>query len=94
MSQLLALGRQVFPVQRVRHRFDRYPFHNTQTIPLEADDLPRVVRHQADITHPEILQNLRPGPILPHVRAESQLHIRLDRVETLVLETVREIFVR
>src|SRR4051794_37898815 len=49
MPQLFPLCLQVFPVGPRRLHFQGHPVDYVDAVPFEADDLPRVVGHQANV---------------------------------------------
>src|SRR5690606_40741873 len=65
-----------------------------QAVALEADDLARVVRQQADRAQSEIEQNLRADAVVAQVRLETERLVRLHRVLPLVLQRIRADLVR
>src|SRR5262245_3656582 len=88
VPELLALRLEVLAVVGVRLDLDRLLRDGGETEPADAGDLPRVVREHADGREPEVGQDLRADPVLAGVRLEPELEVRLDRVETLLLELV------
>ena len=55
---------------------------------LDAGDLARVVREDADRREPELGEDLGADAVLPRVGREAELDVRLDRVEPVLLELV------
>src|SRR5262249_33171180 len=92
VTQFFLLGSQVADIIHVRGDFKGnagylYP------ITLQAFDLVRVVGEQPDFTDPEVSQNLRANSIVAQVIFETQLQIRLHRVQPRVLQRVSANFV-
>lgn len=57
-------------------------------MPVESDNLARVVGHEANFSHTKIIQDLRTHAVVSKVRAEAELFVSLDRVETFLLKFV------
>ena len=81
VPELIPLGRQVSPVLVVRRHLDRHLLGHLEAEGLQAGDLLRVVRQQADRRQPELGQDLVADPPLPLVGGEAEREIRIDRVE-------------
>src|SRR5690606_26297055 len=94
VPQLVALRRQVAAVEVRRHHLDRLPARDLEPVPLEADDLPWVVREEPDRREPQIQEDLRANPEVPEIRLEAERFVRLNRVLALILERVRADLVR
>src|ERR1051325_10389089 len=94
MSHLPLLGAEVFDVRRLRRDFDRHELDDCESVAFQPDDLPRIVREQADFLHAEIAQNLRADAVVSEVFLETELKVRLDGVQPLVLQRVRLYLVR
>src|SRR5438034_10418484 len=94
MRELLALRPQVPPVRGVRLHLEGDPFRDLDPVPLELGDLPRIVRHQADAADAEDPQHRRRELVWPRGGGEAEGLVRLDRVESVVLEVVRGDLVR
>ena len=59
-----------------------------QFITFETDDLARVVREQANLSHPEVYEDLRSEAIVTQVYGKSELFIGLDGIQSLLLKLV------
>ena len=81
MAELRFLRLQVAPVFGVGRNLDRDLLDDRQPEALEADDLLRVVRQNADGREAEVGQDLVPDPVVARVGGEAELEVRLDRVE-------------
>ena len=67
---------------------DRHLVGDRQAVALEAHDLLRVVREQADRAEPEVHEDLRADAVVAQVGGQPEPHVRVDRVEPLLLEPV------
>ena len=81
MAELVALGLEVAAVLGVRRHLDRHLLDHLEAEALDAGDLLRVVREDADRREPEVGEDLRADPVLARVGREAELEVRLDRVE-------------
>jgi hypothetical protein len=55
---------------------------------FETDDLAWVVREQANLSHPEVHEDLRPKTVVTEVYGKSELFVGLNRIESLFLKLV------
>src|SRR5262245_2056030 len=94
VAQLVLLGLQVLARRLRRGNLQRNCLGDRESVPLQADKFPRVVRQQPHGFDAEIRQDLRPDPIVALVGFEAEALVRLDRIEPLVLKLVRANLVR
>ena len=94
MTHFFALGVEVALVMAVGGNDDRYALDDFEPVPFEPRDLARIVRHQTELTDPEIDQHLRTFSVVAKIRSKTERHVRLDRVEPLLLLLVRMQLVR
>ena len=73
---------------RVGRVLDRDLVGHAQAVALEADDLLRVVRQQADLAEPEVDEDLGADAVVAQVGRQAELQVRVDGVEALLLELV------
>src|SRR5687767_1214861 len=59
----------------------------------QAFDLCRIVGQKASSSHTEVEQHFGSDPVVAHVLRQSKRKIRLDRIQTLLLECVGGDFV-
>src|SRR5207244_7193742 len=88
MPEPVALRLQVTEVLGVRGDLDRLLADDAEPEALEADDLLRVVREDADRRQAEVGEDLRPDAVLARVDRIAELDVRVDRVAPLLLEPV------
>ena len=89
VAELIPLGGQIPPVLVVRRHLDRHLLGHVEAERLQARDLLRVVRQQANRRQPEVGEDLVADPPLPLVGGEAEREVRVDRVEPLLLQLVR-----
>src|SRR5262249_3052766 len=83
------------PARRgVRRNFERQPFGDRQTVPLDPDKLARVVAEKAHRSNAELAQDLYADAVIALIRLEAEPLVRFDRVEAFVLQLVRADLVR
>src|SRR6185503_1972213 len=87
MAHLVALGVEVRAVRRVRLDLDRDALDDLESVQRDAGLL-RVVREDARAAHAEVHEDLDADPVLAVIRLEAEALVRLDRVETLILQRV------
>src|SRR6266849_55216 len=80
VAHLLALGHQVALVALGGRNLDRHALDHLEPIPLDADDLLRVVREDAQAFRAEIDEDLRADAVVAQVGLEAQYVIGLDGV--------------
>src|SRR5581483_4899092 len=88
VPELAALGAQVGPVIRRRFDDERNPLGDLEGVAGEAFGLGRVVRHEPDGLHTEIVEDLGADAVVPVVDGKALGHVRLDGVQAAVLEPV------
>src|SRR5574341_924130 len=88
VPKFLLLGPQVLDISLRGSDLDGNALHDLQSVTFETDDLLGVVRHQAHLPHTDVAEDLRPDPIVPEVRLESQGLVRLHCILSLVLEGI------
>src|SRR5262249_20123176 len=81
-------GAQVLHIRRTRLNLDRYTLHHPQSVPLDADDLARIVRDQLDLVQSEVNENLRPYAVITQICLEPQLQVRLNSIAPLILQRI------
>src|SRR5687767_10503234 len=86
VAELVLLRLQVAAARVGGGDLERHPAHDLEAVPLEPDELPRVVRHQADLVEPQLVQDLRADPVVALVGLETQRLVGGDGVVPLVLE--------
>src|SRR6266545_6725987 len=89
VAELVTFRRQIASVLRPRVGLDRHLLDDLEAEPFDPGDLLRVVRQDPDRRQTEVGQDLVADPVVPHVRLEAELDVRLDRVEPVLLELVR-----
>ena len=65
---------------------DRQLGAHRQPVALQAGDLLRVVREEADLREAQVDEDLRADAVVAQVRREAEDLVRLDGVEALVLQ--------
>ena len=85
MPHLLAFGVEVMLVVLARLDHDGHAFVDREPVAVDADDLHRVVREQAEVLDAEVEQNLRADAVFAEVGRESEADVGLDRVAALLL---------
>lgn len=88
MPHLGPLGLEVFLVLLGDRRDHRDPAHHGEPVPLEPNELGRVVRHQPHRAHANVPENLGADAVLAGVDGEAELDVGLHRVAALVLQVV------
>src|SRR5829696_2274130 len=88
MPELRLLRLQIPPVLSVGRNLDRHLLDDREAEALEADDLLRVVREDADRREAEVGEDLVPDTPVARVGGEAELEVRLDRVEAVFLQLV------
>jgi len=89
VAEFFLFGFQVLLGVRAGGDFARYTFDNTYARFLQGVHLVGVVREQTHTEDAEGFQNFRGKGEIPVVRFEAQAFIRLNRVETRVLQFIR-----
>src|SRR5574341_1921193 len=80
VSQLVLLRAKIADVLLPRRDFDRHALNDLEPVAFDPDDLARVIRDQADVAEAEVDENLGADPVVPKVRLEPELEVRLDGV--------------
>src|ERR1700694_2211637 len=88
MSKLVFLGLQVALVVRIGFDADRDALDDLQTESFESVNLLGVVCQQPDLSNAEVVDDLAADAIVPFVCRVTQRLVRLDSIETRVLEVV------
>jgi len=88
MPEALLLRSQVANVRRRGGHLERDAFRHVDTVRAELLDFRGVVRHELDRRHPEDPEHAGGTLVTPKIRREAEDSIRVDRVETVVLEVV------
>ena len=95
VAELIPLGGQIPAVLVVRGDLDRHLLDDREPEAVDAGELLRVVREDADRRQPEVGEDLVADPVVARVGREAELEVRLDRVEPLRLQLVgRSLFSR
>src|SRR5947207_2448507 len=81
-------GLEILCVMRVRGATDRYLLVHLNAVTLESDHLLWIIRYEAKLAHPEIVENLRADAIIAQVAGEAEFGVRFDRIETFLLQLV------
>ena len=89
VSELVALRRQVTAVLGVRRHLDRHLLDHREAVALEPGQLLGVVREDADRAEPEFRKDLVPDAVVAGIGGKAELEIRIDGIETVLLELVR-----
>src|SRR5687767_187579 len=89
VSELLALCVEIARVFLSRGRNDRDAILDLESVSLESDQLPRIVRQRTDSLQSEIEQDLRANSIVAKIGLEPELLVRFDGVRARVLKLVR-----
>ncbi len=89
MTHLLALGHEVALVALGGGNLDRHALDHLEAVPLDAHDLLRIVREDAQTLRAEVDQDLRADAVVAQIGLEAQDVVGLDRVLALVLQLVR-----
>jgi len=88
VTELPPLGLEIPLVVAAWRDLERYAFDNLQAVPFQPNNLARIVGEQPELLDAEITQNLRSKPIGPEVGRKAQPLVRLDRVQSLILELI------
>src|SRR3989449_6807721 len=89
MPEALLLRSQVANVRRRGGHLERDAFRHVDTVCAELLDFRGVVRHELDRRNPEDPEHAGGTLVTPKIRREAEDTVRVDRVETVVLEVVR-----
>jgi len=89
VPEALLFRSQVTNVRRGGGHLERNAFRHLDTVRAELLDLRGVVRHELDRRHPEDPKHAGGTLVTPQIRREAEDSVRIDRVETVVLEVIR-----
>src|SRR5580658_3602665 len=92
MPQFFLLGAQITDIAGMRFDFERNA-RDHHAVASEAVNLMRIVGEQAHLADTEVADNLRADAVIAQVLLESQFQVRLDGIETGVLQRIRPDFV-
>ena len=88
MSHAFLFGQKIKFVITVCRYFDRNPLFDLHAEIGKLVNLIRVICQQAERLHAEILQDLRPDIIFPHILGKSEREICLHRIHSFALQFV------
>ena len=88
MAELESFGLEIVSIRRTRYGLDWHTLGHDESVVLQRLDFFGIVRHEPNLPHAEIKQDVRSGTVIAHVGGESERMIRLDRVVTFILERV------
>src|SRR5437773_5151608 len=88
MTELLPFRLQIELVELVWWHYDRYSLGNFDSVKLKILQLVRIVRQKLDRSHMERHQHVGGDIVVSLVRLEAQLLVRLNSVETCILQLV------
>src|SRR3989449_65665 len=89
VAELVPLDVEVGPILIRRRRHNGQPLDDLEPVPLETDQLHRIVRQHPDRGQPEVEQDLRADAVVPQVRLETELLVGFDGVVPLILQLIR-----
>jgi len=89
VPEALLLRSQIANVRRRGGHLERDAFRHVDSVRAELLDFRGVVRHELDRRHPEDPEHAGGTLVTPKIRREAEDSVRVDRVETVVLEVVR-----
>src|SRR3954468_9861410 len=89
VSQLRPLGFEVARVLVVRDRDDGDALVDGEAVTLQTDELARIVGDGPDGFETEIEKDLRADSVIAEIGLEAEALVRLDGVDSLILELVR-----
>src|SRR5439155_3576369 len=88
MAQLLPLRLQIELVELVRWHHNRYSLSHLDPVKLQILQLIRIIRQELDRFHVKRHQHVCCDVVVSFVRPEAQLLVRLNSVETCILQLV------
>ena len=88
VAELVTFRGEITDVLRRGRDLDRHLLHDLQAVALDAGDLLRVVREDADGRQAQLGEDLVPDAVVAHVGLEAELEVRLDRVQPVLLQLV------
>src|SRR5712692_4009026 len=88
MTELLPFRLQIELVELIRWHHDRYPLSHLDSVKLQILQLVRIVRQKLDRSYMKRHQHMGRNVVVSLVRPEAQLLVRLNSVETCILQLV------
>src|SRR5262249_8058455 len=88
VSELSPLGGQIPAILALRRNLDRHLLHDGEAEAVDAGQLLRVVREDADRREAEVGEDLVADPVVARIGWEAGVGVRLDGVRTLLLQLV------
>src|SRR2546427_10900588 len=88
MAQLLSFRLQIELVELIWWHYNRYPLGHFDSVKLQILQLVRIVRQKLDRFHVKRHQHVGCDVVVSFVRPEAQLLVRLNSVETCILQLV------
>ena len=88
VAQPFALGFQILGVLVRRADDERNPFDDGDRRSIEGRNLVGVVRQQPDRPNAQVFQNVDGDRVIPLVRLESKVQIRVNRIQPFILQIV------
>ena len=85
MSHLELLGLEIPQVLRLFRNVNGNTLGNFQSVFAQFCDLFRIVGHEPQGSHAQMLQNLRTYAVIPEIRRKAQLDVCLYGVQTILL---------
>ena len=85
MSELFLLGFQVVFIVCIPTNFNWNVFNDFQSVTNESGAFFRVVRHESDFLHAQIMQNLCSDSVLALITLETEFFIGFNCVVTFFL---------
>src|SRR5687767_5815622 len=94
VSKLIFLGLQIGAGVLGSRDLERNPFGDRQLVPLDADQLARVVGEQSHRADAEVAKDLHADAVVALIGLEAETLVRFHRVEPLILQLVGADLVR
>ena len=88
MPHLHALGFKILRVVRIGFAPDRHLLDHLHAVAFEADDFLGIVGQETELAHAEVEENLRAESVIAQVAPETELRVRLHRIEASLLQFV------
>ena len=88
MPHLLFLRLEVGAIRLGGRHLERNPIHDLEPESAQRSVLLGVVGHQPKPSRPQVVEDLGPRAVVPRVRLEAEVEVRVDRVSALILELV------
>src|SRR5581483_3405705 len=89
VPELIPLRGQIAHVLLVRSDLDRHLLDHGEAEAVDAGELLRVVREDADRRQAEVGEDLVADPVVARIGGKAEAQVRVDRVEALLLQLVR-----